>query len=66
MAVYNEHLKSTMNIIDVFKLFGMSKEFAQIPVRENEKLELLKFFEKVPVPVKGGLEEAASKINILL
>jgi pre-mRNA-splicing helicase BRR2 len=66
MAVYNEHLKPSMNIIDVFKLFGLSKEFAMIPVRENEKIELIKFIEKVPVPVKGALDESSTKINILL
>lgn len=66
MSVYNEHLKQTMNIIDVLKLFGMSKEFAQVPVRENEKIELVKFIEKVPIPVKGALDEPSTKINILL
>ena len=37
-----------------------------MPIRENEKLELQKFIEKVPVPVKGTLDEPATKINILL
>lgn len=55
-----------MNIIDVFRLFALSKEFEFIPIRENEKLELQKFIDKVPVPVKGSLDESATKINILL
>jgi pre-mRNA-splicing helicase BRR2 len=56
-----------MNIIDVFRLFALSKEFQFIPVRENEKIELQKFIDKVPIPVKGGsLDEGPTKINILL
>lgn len=66
MSVYHENLKPHMNIIDVFRLFALSKEFQFIPIRENEKIELQKFIDKVPVPVKGSLEETATKINILL
>lgn len=55
-----------MNMIELFRLFSLSKEFNFIPVRENEKIELFKFIEKVPIPVKGSVEEPASKINILL
>jgi pre-mRNA-splicing helicase BRR2 len=66
MSVYNENLKQQMNIIDVFRLFALSKEFQFIPIRENEKIELVKFLDKVPVPVKGALDESATKINILL
>ena len=66
MSIYNENLKPHMNIIDVFRLFALSKEFQFIPIRENERLELQKFIDKVPIPVKGSLEEPATKINILL
>lgn len=66
MSVYNENLKPYMNIIDVFRLFALSKEFQFIPIRDNEKLELQRFIDKVPIPVKGSLEESATKINILL
>lgn len=40
MSVYNENLKPYMNIIDVLRLFALSKEFQYIPIRENEKLEI--------------------------
>lgn len=66
MQVYSDNLKPYMNIIDIFRLFSLSKEFEFVPIRENEKLELQKFIERVPVPVKGTLEEPATKINILL
>jgi pre-mRNA-splicing helicase BRR2 len=66
MQVYSENLKPHMNLIDIFRLFALSNEFKFVPIRENEKLELLKFVERVPIPVKGTLEEPATKINILL
>lgn len=66
MSIYNENMKPHMNIIDVFRLFALSKEFQFIPIRENEKIELTKLIDKVPVPVKGALDETATKINILL
>ena len=55
-----------MGMIDIFRLFALSKEFENIPIRDNEKVELQKFIDRVPVPVKGGIEETATKINILL
>jgi pre-mRNA-splicing helicase BRR2 len=66
MQVFSDNLKPHMTLIDVFRLFSLSKEFKYIPIRESEKLELIKFVEKVPIPVKGTLDEPASKINILL
>ena len=66
MGVYNKELKPTMGMIDVFRLFSLSNEFTLIPIRENEKLELNNFIEKVPIPVKGSIEEPATKINVLL
>lgn len=66
MQVYSDNLKPHMNLIDIFRLFSLSKEFEFVPIRENEKLELQKFVERVPVPVKGTLDEPSTKINILL
>ena len=66
MGVYNKELKPTMGMIDIFRLFSLSNEFTLIPIRENEKLELNNFIEKVPIPVKGSIEEPATKINVLL
>lgn len=59
-------MKQHMTLIDLFRLFSLSKEFEFIPIRENEKLELVKFVERVPIPVKGSLDEPSTKINILL
>lgn len=35
-------------------------------MREEEKLELAKLIDRVPVPVKEGLDDPAAKINVLL
>lgn len=35
-------------------------------MREEEKVELAKLVERVPIPVKESLEEPSAKINVLL
>ena len=66
MAVYNKHLKPNLNMIDLFRVFALSNEFKLIPVRQEEKLELAKLLERVPIPVKEGVDEPVSKVNVLL
>lgn len=66
MSTYNQHLKPTMTLIDLFRVFALSEEFKYIPVREEEKMELQKLMERVPIPVKESIEEPTAKINILL
>jgi pre-mRNA-splicing helicase BRR2 len=55
-----------MDIIDLFRVFSLSDEFKYIPIRDEEKPELEKLLEAVPIPVKGSPEESTTKINILL
>ena len=66
VATYNQHLKPSMSDMDLLRLFSLSREFKYIPVREEEKVELMRLVELVPVPIKGGAEDACSKINVLL
>jgi replicative superfamily II helicase len=66
IATYNEHLKPTMGDIELLRLFALSDEFKYIIVREEEKLELAKLIDRVPIPVKEALDEPTAKINILL
>lgn len=66
LATYNEHLKNTMGDIELLRLFAMSDEFRFLVVREEEKLELVKLLERVPIPVKEAMDEPAAKINVLL
>lgn len=35
MAVYNQHLRPTMNLIELFRVFALSNEFKLIPVRQD-------------------------------
>lgn len=66
MSTYNQHLRPMMSHIELFRVFALSDEFKYIPVREEEKMELAKLLERVPVPVKESLEEPTAKINVLL
>lgn len=66
MAVYNEHLKPNMSDIDIFRLFSLSNEFKFMTVREEEKLELQRLVDRVPIPIKESIEEPTAKVNVLL
>ena len=66
MLRYNEALKPTLGDIDLFRLFSLSCEFEHIPVRKEERAELERLLEKVPVPVKEAVDDPAAKINVLL
>ncbi|KAF8328166.1 Sec63-domain-containing protein [Cantharellus anzutake] len=66
MSVYNQHLKPSMTMIELFRVFALSNEFRLIPVRQDEKLELSKLLERVPIPVKESVDEPPAKINVLL
>lgn len=48
------------------RVFSLSGEFRNINVREEEKLELQKLMERVPIPIKESMEEPSAKINVLL
>ena len=54
-----------MSMLELFRVFALSNEFKLFPVRQEEKLELGKLLERVPIPVKESVEPAA-KINVLL
>jgi pre-mRNA-splicing helicase BRR2 len=66
MSTYNQHLRPMMSEIELFRVFALSDEFKYIPVREEEKMELQKLLERVPVPIKESIEEPTAKINVLL
>ncbi|CAI9118155.1 OLC1v1019682C1 [Oldenlandia corymbosa var. corymbosa] len=66
IATYNEHLKPTMGDIELCRLFSLSEEFKYVTVRQDEKAELAKLIDRVPVPIKESLEEPSAKINVLL
>ncbi|KAI0211862.1 Activating signal cointegrator 1 complex subunit 3 [Lamellibrachia satsuma] len=66
MATYNQLLKQTLSEIELFRVFSLSSEFKHITVREEEKIELLKLLERVPIPIKESIEEPSAKVNVLL
>ncbi|KAI6238035.1 hypothetical protein M3Y99_00730500 [Aphelenchoides fujianensis] len=66
METYNKLLKETATETDLFRIFSMSSEFKHIHVREEEKLELQKLAEHVPIPIKESLDEPSAKVNVLL
>ncbi|KAF5201016.1 Dexh-box atp-dependent rna helicase dexh12, partial [Thalictrum thalictroides] len=66
ISTYNENLKPTMGDIELCRLFSLSEEFKYVTVRQDEKLELAKLLDRVPVPIKESLGESSSKINVLL
>ncbi|XP_027169983.1 DExH-box ATP-dependent RNA helicase DExH12-like isoform X2 [Coffea eugenioides] len=66
ISTYNEHLKPTMGDIELCRLFGLSEEFRYVTVRQDEKVELGKLLDRVPIPIKESIEEPSAKINVLL
>jgi pre-mRNA-splicing helicase BRR2 len=66
MATYNQMMKPTLSQIELFRVFSLSSEFKYISVREEEKMELSKLLDRVPIPVKESMEEPSAKINVLL
>ena len=66
MHVFNEHLKPTMGEVELLRLFSLADEFKNMIVREEEKIELAKLIERVPIPIKDSIEEPSAKINVLL
>ncbi|KAI9907622.1 hypothetical protein PsorP6_002761 [Peronosclerospora sorghi] len=76
ISIYNQYLKPHMSDIEILRLFSLSNEFKYVIVRSEEKLELAKLLERVPVPVKELLVSSApgsiapgsgsAKVNVLL
>lgn len=66
MGVYNQQLKSSSTESDLCRIFALSAEFKLIPVRQEERLELQKLSERVPLPIRENFDEPTAKINILL
>jgi len=66
MGTYIQNINENMNELDILRLFSISEEFKLIPLREEEKKEIKSLANKVPFPLKSGMEESCTKINILL
>jgi len=66
LATFNTQLKPTLSDLDVLRVFSLAGEFKNLVVRVEEKDELRRLLERVPIPVKEGMEEASAKVNVLL
>lgn len=66
MSTYNQHLRPYLGVIELFRIFAMSDEFKYQVVRQDEKLEVGKLLERVPIPVKESLDDPTAKVNVLL
>ncbi len=66
IAAFAEGLRPTMTEIELLRLFAAAEEFKFVVVREEEKLELAKLLDRVPIPIKEGLDDPAAKVNALL
>eukprot|EP00047_Mylnosiga_fluctuans_P022270 m.116969 g.116969 ORF g.116969 m.116969 type:complete len:2124 (+) comp9197_c0_seq4:160-6531(+) len=66
MSNFNALLKPTLTEIELLRVFTKATEFKYVCVREEEKSELQKLMERVPIPVKESIDEPGAKINVLL
>lgn len=66
ISIYSKNLNIHMNQIDILKIFSQSEEFKYISIKEEERFEVEDLFYKVPIPVKGTVEDNITKVNILL
>eukprot|EP00958_Prasinococcus_capsulatus_P026621 scaffold4916_cov371-Prasinococcus_capsulatus_cf.AAC.3 len=66
IAAFSESLKPSMSDIEICRLFSLAEEFKFLVVREEEKVELAKLLEIVPIPIKESIEEPSAKVNVLL
>lgn len=65
-ATYGQQLKPYLDLIDILRVFSRSSEFKYIPVRIEERVELNRLVNLVPIPVKEPPTEPVAKMNVLL
>lgn len=63
---YNKLLRPGLGEIELFRVFAASSEFKHMTVRQEERFELAKLLERVPIPIKESAEEPSAKVNCLL
>lgn len=66
MSVYDEHLHSTMEEMDLFCVYSLSHEFLHLPICQEERMEWTRLLERVLIPVREGVDESIAKVNALL
>jgi activating signal cointegrator complex subunit 3 len=66
VQMINRKLAPTMDEPEILHLVASAKEFENVKVRDDEVEELSLVAGEVPVKIKGGIENAAGKINLLI
>ncbi|KAJ2872154.1 Pre-mRNA splicing, partial [Coemansia asiatica] len=66
MATYQQHLRASAGDIDILAVFSRSDEFHLLPVRAEERIELARLSERVPIPIRDSAEGSMAKIAVLL
>ena len=67
LAYHNKDSVLAQSIEMVATMYGLSSnEFKNVTVRSEEKIELQRLLQRVPIPVKESIEEPSAKINVLL
>jgi pre-mRNA-splicing helicase BRR2 len=66
LSAFHQGLRPHMGEIELLRLFAAADEFRHVVVREEEKLELARLIDRVPIPVKESLDDPAAKVNVLL
>eukprot|EP00388_Colpodella_angusta_P005685 GDKJ01017432.1.p1 GENE.GDKJ01017432.1~~GDKJ01017432.1.p1 ORF type:complete len:1456 (-),score=425.96 GDKJ01017432.1:50-4213(-) len=66
VAAFNDHLRPQMHELEIVKTFTLAQEFKLVPVRPEEKVELARLVERVPLPIKGAADDCSAKIAVLL
>ncbi|KAJ2079560.1 Pre-mRNA splicing [Coemansia sp. RSA 988] len=66
MAAYQQGLRADASDMDMLRVFAQSDEFRLIPVRAEERVELQRLLERVPIPMREPPDSVAAKIGALL
>ncbi|KAH0790580.1 U5 small nuclear ribonucleoprotein [Histomonas meleagridis] len=66
MNKFAQFIRPYMNDVDIFRLFCVSSEFKNVVVRPEEKPEISKLLNHVPIPIKESNDDPSAKINVLL
>jgi replicative superfamily II helicase len=66
MSKFSAVLKPYINDIDLLRAFSSADEFRNIPVRAEEKIEMAKLLDRVPIPIKEAADDPLAKVNALL
>ncbi|KAI3631541.1 hypothetical protein MIR68_010424 [Amoeboaphelidium protococcarum] len=66
MVTYIKHMDARCGMLELFRIFAMSEEFKFITVRLEERVEMSRLIEQVPIPVAEPAEDPLAKVNVLL